>query len=521
MRMSDPSPPEPKADIPAGRRLAALLALASVWLTTAGHTACFREMDAARGWVTTDGYAMHSSYLFTIACGLVLTWANRPLGSPARVMRYGLVMLVVGSLVNGLLLEAPYRVFLASRMVAGFGAGMVLAAAPVAGQAAGSRWFAWAGILLPSIGVLVIAWAADLYREHGWDGGFLFEGLLAFSALLTLLLWGHDHGKTGLPHVPLWSLPFVGFLGGLWYTLSYGQLLGWWEDPRTAGAMITCLVMLALVIASGVLQPDALPMAGWPTLLVAAFAGFVQYFNVSDMGVYGGMLLDLGMIDRSLLIWPLSIGAACAAILAMVLPNARWLTLAGLLAVSLGMWLAHLRTMEWPFWSALNQVQFNWFPAPGIWELAPARFLMGFGASLTLIGLQRVSLTVPSHEALRRDLLTLFQFMGGAASIGVLTLCTTRGYQNEYSFVAERGYIQPESYIEYGGILKNHLHAQGFANPEAGARSLLHGSVVYESNNLVFASIYGGFLVAALVFSGLVLSGWIWRWLKPVHRQPA
>jgi hypothetical protein len=285
--------------------------------------------------------------------------------------------------------------------------------------------------------------------------------------------------------------------------------------------MAICLLMLALVIATVVLRPDALPMAGWPTLVVAAFAGFVQYFNVSDMGVYGGMLLDLGMIDRSLLIWPLSIGAACAAILAMVLPNNRWFTLAGLLAVSLGMWLAHSRTMEWPFWAALNQAQFNWFPAPGVWELAPARFLMGFGASLTLIGLQRASLVDSAHEALRRDLLTLFQFMGGAASIGVLTLCTTRGYQNEYSFVAERGYIQPETYIEYGGILKNHLNTQGFANPKAGARSLLHGSVVYESNNLVFSTIYGGFLVAALLFSALVFLGWVWLWLKPVQREPA
>ncbi len=507
--------------MPAGRRLAALLALASVWLTTAGHTACFREMDAARGWVTTDGYALHSSYLFAIACGLALTWANRPLGSPARVMRYGLVLLVVGSLVNGLMLHAPYRLLVASRMVAGFGAGMVLAAAPIAGQAAGSRWFAWSGILLPSIGVLVIAWVADLYREHGWDGGFLFEGALALAALLTLLLFGHDHGRSGLPRVPAWFLPFVGCLAGLWYSLSYGQLFGWWEDPRTAVAMAFCLLMLALVFSTVVLRPGAFPLAGWPTLVVAAFAGFVQYFNVSDMGVYGGMLLDLGMIDRSLLIWPLSIGAACAAILAMGLPHTRGFTLAGLLAVSLGMWLAHSRTMEWPFWAALNQVQFNWFPAPGVWELAPARFLMGLGASLALIGLQRASLSNTSHEALRRDLLTLFQFMGGAASIGVLTLCTTRGYQNEYSFVAERGYIQPETYIEYGAILKNHLHTRGFANPEAGARSLLHGSVVYESNNLVFSTIYGGFLVAALSFSGLVFVGWVWPWFRPARSEPA
>jgi hypothetical protein len=32
-------------------------ALAAAWLTTAGHTASFREMDAARGWVTAEVYA--------------------------------------------------------------------------------------------------------------------------------------------------------------------------------------------------------------------------------------------------------------------------------------------------------------------------------------------------------------------------------------------------------------------------------------------------------------------------------
>ena len=100
----------------------------------------------------------------------------------------------------------------------------------------------------------------------------------------------------------------------------------------------------------------------------------------------------------------------------------------------------------------------------------------------------------------------------------MLTLCTTRGYQNEYSFVAERGYIQPEVYREYGGILKNHLHSQGFASPEAGARSMLHNSVVYESNNMVFATIYGAFRIWAYTFAGLMVVWWGWNWSRP---QPA
>ncbi len=46
-------------------------ALAAVWLTTAGHTASFREMDAARGWVTAEGYSLHSIYLLAITLTLL------------------------------------------------------------------------------------------------------------------------------------------------------------------------------------------------------------------------------------------------------------------------------------------------------------------------------------------------------------------------------------------------------------------------------------------------------------------
>ena len=46
-------------------------ALAAAWLTTAGHTASFREMNAARGWVTAEGYGLHSIYLLAITLTLL------------------------------------------------------------------------------------------------------------------------------------------------------------------------------------------------------------------------------------------------------------------------------------------------------------------------------------------------------------------------------------------------------------------------------------------------------------------
>jgi len=76
---------------------------------------------------------------------------------------------------------------------------------------------------------------------------------------------------------------------------------------------------------------------------------------------------------------------------------------------------------------------------------------------------------------------TLLTAVSGIFTVaGFITHAAPAGsIQQEYSFVAERGYVQPEVYREYGGILKTHLHRQGFASPEAGTRSMLHNSVVY------------------------------------------
>ncbi len=76
---------------------------------------------------------------------------------------------------------------------------------------------------------------------------------------------------------------------------------------------------------------------------------------------------------------------------------------------------------------------------------------------------------------------TLLTAVSGIFTVaGFITHAAPAGsIQQEYSFVAERGYVQPEVYREYGGILKTHLHSHGFASPEAGTRSMLHNSVVY------------------------------------------
>ena len=97
------------------------LALAAVWLTTAGHTASFREMNAARGWVTAEGYSLHSIYLLAITLTLLAApRLARSTGSYALVLS-GLTMLAAGSIVNGVLLHAPRGRARARRVARGAG----------------------------------------------------------------------------------------------------------------------------------------------------------------------------------------------------------------------------------------------------------------------------------------------------------------------------------------------------------------------------------------------------------------
>src|SRR5262245_6597293 len=136
-------------------------ALAAAWLTTAGHTASFREMNAARGWVTAEGYSLHSIYLLAITLTLLTApRLARWCGSYPLVVA-GLAMLGAGSLANGLLLHAPLELLVLGRVVAGIGAGLVIRSAPRILPAGQENRVAWAGIVLPAAGPVVIALAVE------------------------------------------------------------------------------------------------------------------------------------------------------------------------------------------------------------------------------------------------------------------------------------------------------------------------------------------------------------------------
>jgi hypothetical protein len=221
------------------------------------------------------------------------------------------------------------------------------------------------------------------------------------------------------------------------------------------------------------------------------------------MGVYGGLLVNFSPWMRSWLIWSLTIGSTTALAIGRIIWQKRSPGFAGaalgLLVLAGGMSLSHRNTMNWPFWSLLNTVEFNWFAAPQHWQLAPARFLMGFGSGMVLLAMTTCTSPEPLREARIRPLLQVAQFAGGTLSVGVLVTVLLAAHQLQYSYVADRGFIQAVERGDRHSRLNAHLDTAGGGGAAARqTEALAFRAVNYEADNLVFASIYGAFLVVSL-----------------------
>ena len=74
-------------------------------------------------------------------------------------------------------------------------------------------------------------------------------------------------------------------------------------------------------------------------------------------------------------------------------------------------------------------------------------------------------------------------------------------HQLQYSYVADRGFIQAVERGDRNARLAAHLPTAGGDSAARQADALEFRAVNYEADNLVFAVIYGGFLVASLVLA--------------------
>jgi hypothetical protein len=488
-----------------------LFAFVAVWLTTAGHTASFREMGAARGWVTAESYGLHSIYLMAITLTLLAAPRLARWSGSYPLVVAGLMMLAAGSLVNGVLLHAPRELLMLGRVVAGIGAGLVIHSAQRILPAGHEGRGAWAGIVLPAAGPVVIALAVEWSPWWSWQGGFLFEVVLALLSLaLVVSITDPPDLDRGSPPGPAESLGYfpAAVVAGLsaWYLMHWGQLHGWLEGPDITAALIVGLVALSVVL--WIVWPGldlGTLREGLPRLGLIAYGGFVQYFNSLDMGVYGGLLLNFSPWMRSWLIWSLTLGSTAALALGRIVWQRRSPGFAGaalgLLVLAGGMSLSHYNTMNWPFWSLLNTVEFNWFAAPQHWQLAPPRFLMGFGSGMVLLAMTTCTSPEPLREARIRPLLQVAQFAGGTLSVGVLVTVLLAGHQFQYSYVADRGFIQAAERRDRDARLAAQVATVSPSAAGQQARALEFLAVNYEADNLVFATIYGGFLVASLVLA--------------------
>ncbi len=497
-----------------------LVALAAVLFTTTGHTMNLREMGVAQGWINAEYYSLQSAYLVSLALTMLACPALGRRFSGRGLAQLGLVLVAAGSALNGLHPWAPLSVFVAGRVAAGCGAGMVLYFAP---RLLDARWefpATWAAILLPVAGPGVIGAATMLTETSDWQGGFLVEGAAAVVALVVLLSMAEVHET---PHAPArgslaYLPPLVVAVAALVYVLHWGQLHGWLESPDivAVSAAGAAAGVVALWLAWPHLDGAALKENGM-RLVLFFFGGVNQFFHGYTMNVYGGSLVNLSSWQRALLIWPTPIGIAVALALSQLRWRGRHLKLglpgaaAGLLLLAGGLYLSYRLTMDWPYWEVRDALDLNWFAAPDAWLLAPSRFLMGLGVGLFMLAADTLHSPDPKRESEVRPYFLVGQFLGGGLAAGLIVNFLLIGHQVHYSYATDRSWIQADELAQRRADLGDELRRGGAPDPERGAEVLLYRFVNYEADNLTFATMYAVLLVAALALAGLCLVLWTWR----------
>jgi hypothetical protein len=507
-----------------------LLPLAVVWLTTAGHTMNFREMGIGKGWVAADVYSLHSVYLVSIALVLLASPAMGQHFSCRGLTRTGLAIMAAGSFLNGIYTYAPLSIFLVGRMMAGVGAGLVIYFAP---RLLDIRWenpTSWASILLPVAGPAVIAGGSMLHGWSDWEWGFLMEGAAALFSLVLLLSMAEVPELP--PPAPPGSLAFLPYLvlgtAALLYCLHWGQLHGWLESLDIVLAVASGTLFLVLALFLVYPQLDFLAIREtWIRGLLFFFGGVVQFFHGTTMTIYSGLLVNFSSWQRSWLVWSMPRGVATS-LLAARLAMRRWKislglpgAIVGLLILAGGMFSLHETTLEWPYWQIQNVVDLNWFQAPQHWELAPGRFLVGLGLGLFMFAMDTLFSRDSEREETIRPLLLVTQFFGGGIGTGLLISFLLISHPIQYSYVADRDYIQAAEFADRRAVLRDALNQAGEPAPDRQAEVLLYRTVNYESDNLVYAEIYATFMVASLSLAGLCSGLFIWNWLRPPPRAEA
>jgi len=498
-----------------------LAAQAAVWLTTAGHTANFREMNDARGWIPSVGFSLHSAYLFSVALSILLSPALRRLVSSHVLAQAGLGLLATGSLLNGLNLHLPFDVAVSGRILVGFGAGQAMMAAPRLLPEKRPRAVDLFEILLPALGPPVVALASMSYDWSDWEGAFLFEAVLGLFGLACVVpLVPPPEPRPRTRGASGFLLPMALGMASLWYLLHWGQLSGWQADSTVIWVGFGGII--ALVIAFWLAWPGfsfSMVREGLARGIFVGYAGAVQFFQVAETGIFGGMFININEWQRACLILPLGIGAATSLLAGRLTWRAtspgRLSTAIGLITIAMGMAYANSQMLGWPFWNIQNVTEFNWFSAPQVWEMAPGRFLIGFGFGLVILSETHRAGRNPIREERIGVGIQSAQFLGAAIAIGILATALLTGHQSEYSYAADRGWIQADEIQERTDRLTRVYAESGALEPARKAHALVFKSTNYVADVQVFANIYAGFAILSLILASSLLIRMLWLALFP------
>ena len=140
---------------------------------------------------------------------------------------------------------------------------------------------------------------------------------------------------------------------------------------------------------------------------------------------------------------------------------------------------------------------------------------------MVLLAMTTCTSCEPLREARIQPLLRVAQFAGGTLSVGVLVTVLLAAHQLQYSYVADRGFIQAVERDDRNSRLAAHVATAGAGAAARQAEALEFRAVNYEADNLVFATIYGGFLVASLVLAVVCGVYSLLRYLSSPSSSPA
>lgn len=516
----------------AGRLLEArpLIALAIALLITGGHAMNLRETGVSQGWVPAEAYAPQSCYMLSLAMTLLAGPTLLRWWSSHSLVIVGLAMATIAGLANGSEIWLSLPSFMAGRAMAGAGAGLAIFFAP---RLLGPRWHvavAWAVILCPVAGPGVVSLATMLAESSDWQHGFLLEGAasgLGLALMLSMDAAPEPESPKPRSH-PLMVACLTLASAALIYFTHWGQLQGWLESPDVAAAALLGIAALtgAAVFAWPHVDWDV-PARNWLRLSLFFFGGICQFLYGYVMNVYGGTIVNLSSWQRALLIWPMPIGTALG-LAAFRIHTRRGASVAGqpvavvgLLLLSAGSYACFVQTMEWPYWVIRDVFDLNWFSAPGAQELAPGRFLMGLGIGLFMYAADAGTGRPPEEEARVQPFFPVLQFFGGGIAVAILINFLIIGHKVHYSYSSERDAIQAEELVQRIEMFKVALERVGQDSPERSAHVLMNRFIHYEADNLVFATIYATFSLAALILAGVTAVVWIYRSVQLVRRKRA